>query len=367
MAARRTDPWPRPSCQGGLYLIRLSPKHYYGGRSVDLVRRWREHYENLLAGDHCNRRMQAVFNIHRTFEPEVVIPEAPGMDLRAVEQAWLNEHFRKPGCVNLTPDSDGGCAGHTEETCRKMSETRKARPDLVEKARTAANANRRPHSAETREKTRERNRALFTGVKHTPEHIEKVASKNRGRKNTPETLALMSESAKRRSVEKPTVHGEATRQKLSTYVSSLVWVNDGTVNRRLPPSEAETLLATGWKPGRTQNRKPHPPRSPEEAARLRGARKGVRNSLEHIEKTRQAHLGRKNTPDTIAKMSESHRRRSELASTQQKGRVWITDGKANLRMFPEAATPYLSSGWKPGRSGVVTRPDSARRRALEGA
>jgi hypothetical protein len=238
-----------PAVRGGLYRIVLSPTHYYGGRSSNLKRRWKSHLQALQAGTHNNERMQAVFNLYGHFEPEVLIAAGPDVDLKAEEQRWLDGHFRQPGCVNLVGTSDGGCAGHTEATRRKMSVTRSSRPDLVEKARASIGKNRKPPSPEAVEALRARNRAR-TGEKRDPAVVEKIAAANFGRKNTPETLARMSVSASRRAATHPPAHGAATRALISAQQRGRVWVNDGRVNQRLPPEEAARRLETGWRPGR---------------------------------------------------------------------------------------------------------------------
>jgi predicted GIY-YIG superfamily endonuclease len=47
--------------KGGIYVIRLSDTHYYGGRTVDFKKRWADHHRKLRAGLHYNFRMQRVF------------------------------------------------------------------------------------------------------------------------------------------------------------------------------------------------------------------------------------------------------------------------------------------------------------------
>ena len=99
---------------GGIYLIRLSDTHYYGGRTGNFRVRWASHLRELREGRHNNRRMQRVFDLHGRFEPEVVEVIAP-RECPDAEQAWLDANFRKPGCVNLVSSSrrDGGMQGHT--------------------------------------------------------------------------------------------------------------------------------------------------------------------------------------------------------------------------------------------------------------
>lgn len=241
--------------KGGLYVLRLSDSHYYGGRSANCDHRWKEHLRDLQAGTHYNKRMQAVYNLHKRFEPEVVTPWTEGLDLREVEQRWLDANFRKPGCVNLVRTSDGGGGEWSDASKKKMSQTLTSRPDLIAKARESMSKNRdkRLWTPEARQKLRERNIAR-RGVPQKPEHVSQRAESNRGRKNTPETIKLMSESAKVRSKAHPTVHGQGTRELISTQQRGRVWVHSATVNQRVWPTEATDLLAQGWFPGRLPNK-----------------------------------------------------------------------------------------------------------------
>jgi hypothetical protein len=261
-------PYSTPPEGGGLYVIRLSEKHYYGGRAVCFATRWDNHLRALQAGKHDNTHMQRVFNKYGGFSPEVVRVLDRGAQPDA-EQAWLDEHHGKLGCVNISPYSTGGNfiewtlemrQRHSEAhkglrrsaaSIEKQRQTVKSRPDLVEKARESLARNRVHVDVTARNrKTGEKLR----GRKQDPEGVEKRAASNRGRKNTPETLARMSESAKRRAQAQPTSHGGATRSLISTQQRGRVWVNDGQANQRLFPEEADRLLACGWRKGRVSRR-----------------------------------------------------------------------------------------------------------------
>jgi len=234
---------------GGLYIIRLSDTHYYGGRARSFKVRWRNHLRDLRAGTHENPRMQAVYNKHNRFEPSVLTRLPPG-NQEAAEQAWLDANYRKPGCVNLSPLARGGCAGHTAETRAKMSATRASRPDLVEKARQTLNRNRLPTGTPRAEAHCQAISAAMTGKVQTPEHIAKRVAAHLGRKNTDSTRSLMSESASRRAQEYPTVHGDGTRALISSQQRGRIWINNGMQNMRLHPDEAQPYVDQGWTRGR---------------------------------------------------------------------------------------------------------------------
>ena len=434
--------------KSGLYLIRLSDRHYYGGRSQDCSSRWRSHLLALRRGIHKNKYMQAVFNLNRRFEPTMLLEIDAESEQMAKEQEWLDAHYGQPGCVNLSKSADSGMMRgrkHTEETkakfrarrhsletrallsrigkgrkltfvhrkaisagntgkkmskhfCQllserskarvwteeqrrhhsevhqgfkvtpetkvKMAETRASRLDLVAKARASLERNR-IHKGERKSpeavlKIRKA-AAARRGVPQSPEAIAKRVAAITGRKNTEETKALMSESAKRRAQEHPTVHGSKTRALISAQQKGRVWVNDGETNRRLPPDEAEALLASGWLPGR----KPRPEGAPhgntgrkhtEEARERMGASKrGQPRSPEAIAKTAAANRGRKNDAEALANMKEAGllrrgRPRSPEVVAQMRDKVWITDGTRNLRLSSAEASTYLDEGWIRGRA-----------------
>jgi hypothetical protein len=190
-----------------------------------------------------------VYNKYGQFEPRVVLDlgeDASFEGLRDAEQKWLDEHFRKPGCVNLSPFADGGCAFRSEETRQKMSATRASRPDLVGKARESLAKNRVYLDPQKKLDHAQIMSEANKGRKQSPEHVSKRATANRGRKNTPETLAQMSESAKRRSIAHPTSHDSETRALISSQQSGRVWINDGSRNSRVFPDK----IPVGWVTGR---------------------------------------------------------------------------------------------------------------------
>lgn len=123
--------YPTPS-GGGLYLIRLSDTHYYGGRARSFHRRWWRHLKGLQEGRHPNPHMQAVFSQHHRFEPVVLLESPNEAEAIAAEQAWLDEHLGKPGCVNLSPNALGGNSINWTKERRaalssKMAEVQKGR------------------------------------------------------------------------------------------------------------------------------------------------------------------------------------------------------------------------------------------------
>lgn len=314
--------------KGGIYVIRLSPIHYYGGRSKDFRVRWRDHLRALEAGVHGNRRMQAVYNIHKQFEPEAVVPWTEGLDLKEAEQRWLDENYGKPGCVNLLATSDGGGAAslgrkNTEETKQLMSRSAKARAA----AHPTAHGEDTRKLISTQQKGRVWVRDATTNRRVLPDEVEallaqgwtrgtlrgkahpRVKVPHLGRKNTPETIRRMSESAKARAAANPIT--PERRALLSLQRRGRTWVHNDAVNRNVWPSEAQELIAQGWVPGRVSI-----------GARPRKVR---------------------TTPPPVSLATRT------LLAAQRKGTVWVHNETVNRRVWPEEARELIAQGWLPNR------------------
>ena len=211
-------PYPTPPFGGGLYVIRLSDTHYYGGRTKSFPTRWAVHYRLLRDGKHFNPHAQSVFDQHGRFEPEVVCVMSVDAQ-RAAEQEWLDEHFGQHGCVNLSRSADGIHMGyrHTEVTRAKIRARDFRDPDYRKKLSDAQKARHREgcgFSEETRRKISEGNRGRIrpdtternrnnVGWKHTAEALAKISEAGRtggskGKTRSTETKARISESLKGR-------------------------------------------------------------------------------------------------------------------------------------------------------------------------
>ena len=326
--------------EGGIYVIRLSDTHYYGGRTKNFKKRWADHLRDLREGRHDNRRMQRVYDLHGRFDPEVVSALAPD-ECPDAEQAWLDANFRKPGCVNLVASSRGGMTGWkaTPESITKRVATIRSRPDLIEKARTSLARNRVFITKESHHRGVLKTAAKLRGRKQPPEQVARRVDAITGRRNTPETLARMSESGKRRAAAMPTSHGEETRALISTQQRGRVWVNDGAGNRRVWPDEADALVAAGWVRGKVGRSVAGMVSMVDDGGRRRRVRPG----------DVPARLGAGWTyppPPKPAYVPVEDSQRGHRGTVWV--RRWASDGWKCRRVADAEVDAYLSDGWERG-------------------
>lgn len=224
-----------------------------GGRAIRFQTRWRDHLRSLMNVVHENSHMQAVYNKYGQFIPTILVQIEDTDSMFEAEQRWLDENFRKPGCLNLSPHADGGCVSRSEETRKKMSQTRSSRPDLIQKSKDSMKLNGIPFvKGERKSEVMIRKAADgHRGKKQSSDHIAKRVAAHLGRRNTLETKAQMSESAKKRANTQPTKHGSETRALISTQQKGrIIWVNNGTSNTRIWPNEFSEYEASGFMRGR---------------------------------------------------------------------------------------------------------------------
>lgn len=322
-----------PPTGGGLYILRLSDTHFYGGRTCDFQGRWGQHLRDLLNKRHKNKHMQAVFDLHQCFLPEVLEVVSIGEGQVLAEQQWLDTYWGTSGCLNLSKVAWGCMQGrtHTEEAKAKMRA--------------------RIYSAEFRAKAA----ATQKGKVASPGTRAKMSDSQKGRVLTPEHICILTECSRNR------IWSEESLQRLREshlgHVRSPESRAKQSATLRASPELQEKARAA-----LEQNRVKKGGKKSAEAIRKNSeAQKGKKLSPEHIEKIASKHRGRKNTEETKRLMSDSAKKRVALAppqhgketraliSVQQKGRVWINDGVMNQRLFPEEAALLIGQGWLRGR------------------
>jgi hypothetical protein len=272
---------------GGLYIIWLgavseeeqgespSPSmathYYYLGRTFCFQKRWGDHRRMLRDGKHDNPHMQRVFNTHGVFLPEVLSFSECEQTQVQVEQAWLDAHYGKPGCVNISPFAGSGWARgrrHSEATRKRLSEvaTGAVRSDAHRKAiseghkgitpspknkQATARANReRVWAPEMRKKASLSHKGLVKSEEsvrkqkeswaRTPGQLERA--RERAARNRPPAGRMVSSKARQRM-------SEAAKRRCQSR-QGFLWVNNGDTAMFVSPDEARTLLAQGWLRGR---------------------------------------------------------------------------------------------------------------------
>ena len=249
---------------GGLYVIWLSDTHYYGGRAKSFRGRWRRHLRHLRRGGHTNPHMQAVFNQHGRFEPEV-ITVCPLGEQEGVEQAWLDEHYGKTGCLNLSLSSRNN-ASFTPASAAKRSATLEARWGHRPKGRKQnltdeERERRRDTSARRTPEAREKMRRSLTG-KTIPAHVRRKMAENSARKGKPITDAIRAGIVRSNKARTGWKHSASAMAKVSQAVKGLVWITKDGSSQRVRPENLDGYLSEGWSRGRGSLR-PLPPNAKE--------------------------------------------------------------------------------------------------------
>lgn len=173
---------------GGLYRIRLSESHYYGGRARAFARRWAAHLSSLQEGRHPNKYMQNVFNQHGRFEPEILQRLSSVQAQMTAEQSWLVANFGQPGCVNLSPNATGGRGALRG---RSFSASTRAKLSAALKGHVVLPG--------TRQKLREAHTGRVNGSP-SPETCAKISAGLKGHTVSEETRAKISQALKGRPV-----------------------------------------------------------------------------------------------------------------------------------------------------------------------
>jgi NUMOD3 motif len=183
---------------------------YIGCTSQKVSNRVQSHVHEAITTDAESRKAVWLRELIRdNHEPVYMVLEVVtgGFDWQAREQYWIAK------TPNLLNDTGGGIGarGLSLETraliSRKLTGHKQSQETIDKRAHTIAS---------------------FGGVKHTAEAKAKISAAHKGK-----------------------VYGalpQATKDKLKQTISQLVWINDGTTNKRVKPS----LVPMGWSFGRVK-------------------------------------------------------------------------------------------------------------------
>jgi len=109
--------------EAGIYRIDIGPYFYYG-RSKDVKRRCMQHMNALRKGTHHNRFMQRAYEKYKKFAFEPIVKcdckYLPKLEAELVQLAKNDKR-----CMNLTIPDENGSHTVSEETKRRISESRK--------------------------------------------------------------------------------------------------------------------------------------------------------------------------------------------------------------------------------------------------
>lgn len=164
------------SSNSGIYKIQISD-YFYIGQSIDLHGRKSDHLSTLNKGTHRNIHMQRVYNKHKDFKFNTIIP-CQVEDLDYWEQCLLDHYFEEGDkhFMNICKDVTSPTRGLklSEEHKRKislgkkgtsLSSDHKKKLSLLLKGKNHPMYGKR-HSIEAKKKMRESHKGLKSGPKH---------------------------------------------------------------------------------------------------------------------------------------------------------------------------------------------------------
>lgn len=164
----------------GIYVItNKSNGKFYGGSSVHIEERWRQHKRSAKTNSsypiHAAIRKYGEHNFD--FE---VIQECSEQDLLKLEQLWLDEHCRDSLCYNVARDASAPMRGknHSDFTKNQISKAKKENYKSLSLRHAVG--------------------VSWRGKVQPAEMVTKRVGKIRGRKYSVEHRQALSEGAKRR-------------------------------------------------------------------------------------------------------------------------------------------------------------------------
>lgn len=185
--------------KSGIYqILNVVNGKIYVGSSINIKGRWSSHRKELKQNKHKNIHLQYAYNKYGVDAFEYfVIEYCPQQELIAKEQAWMDAGrvCERGQGYNMKPTAGSPLGSrHSEETKRKMSESR----------RGENNHNYgKTYSAERRRRMSDARKGIPSPNKgrkykpHTPEAKRKIAEAGRGRVPSVQTRQKMAEARKK--------------------------------------------------------------------------------------------------------------------------------------------------------------------------
>lgn len=192
--------------KGGVYILRVGPRKYYFGFTVDFSRRRWEHASRIAHGRHENPVLQRSYDKHGRIEFQPIAFCCPGSAAK-LEACLIQLCSSDCDCANLRLE-DGTTYAFSEETRKRMSAASLGKPKSAEHARNIGAAKRGfKHSEQTKVKISAA-KAGRPGKRHSAESRKKMSEAQRGRVPSEQARANMSKAQKGRR------HSEATKEKI---------------------------------------------------------------------------------------------------------------------------------------------------------
>lgn len=312
--------------RGGVYIIYLSDatqKYFYVGRTSHFQSRWDTHLNKLKEGTHINQHMQNVYNKHQTFNPQIVKVLGTVEEQIVEEQKLIDKHFYDPFCVNACKSATGG--GHSEETRKKMSETRKGMR----------------HTPESIQKMKAQRLAMYSQMEHPALGRTWVHKNGEFGFVTEEELEVRLwqgwQIGKGEWVHGMLgkTHSEESKEKMKDSSNKgWSWVNNGEESKVVPPEEFQHYLENGWQEGMREN-----------WVCLNKDGKNTRVREEEV----QSYLEDGWLQGRVVSLSHTEEAKRRIAKGS-KGTKWMYKiGAGNKRVKPTEIQNYLDQGWLYGK------------------
>lgn len=161
----------------GVYRIEIGDKYYYG-LSSNLTDRKSKHLSDLRFGRHKNPYMQAAYSKHGEYSFRTLV-YCEGDYMSRLEASLIQQHYDDDRCMNLVAEAGCGGSKHSEESRRKISESKRGKPRSEETRRKLSKSHRGKVMSD---EARMRMSIAQRGRRHTPETIQKMRDAATGRR-----------------------------------------------------------------------------------------------------------------------------------------------------------------------------------------